>query len=170
MGCAHYVYLVPAQSLDATQGTNAGTANLAISDNDLAKTSSAHFGLVGFLFPVSVRWGKAVPEYLSNCTRRVFSDVTVNGQGKYDAVFEVKITEADVSALTGKATVTLLIDGKWTDGRSLVHGEYSGSGTGHFPLYQDTVYQWKQVETTTHQALTNACNTFINDVRLRLAR
>jgi len=170
MGCAHYVHPTPTRSAYVMQGKNAGAANIVISDTDLAKTSSAHFGLLGFLFPVTVRWGKVVPEYLQECTRKVFREVAVNGSGKFDAVFDVRITAAELSALTGKANVALFVDGKLADGRSLVNGEYTGAGMGHFPIYQEpaTVEQWLQVERTTDQALMIVCNKLVNDVQSRI--
>jgi len=175
VGCATYVHPTPTQSAYVLPGKTEGGANIVIADTELAKTASAHFGIAGFLFPVKVSCGEVVPKYLKECLRRVFSNVSVNGDGKYDAIFDVKITEMDLSALTGKATVDLFVDGKFVDGQPLVHGEYTGTGSGHFPLYV-TMYgeafydqQQEQMRTTIHQALTQLCNQLIADVEDKVA-
>ncbi len=184
VGCTKtaYVHPTPIQPGYLLSGKNGKTANIVMSDADRAKTSSAHFQDGLWLITVTQRWGESVPEYLQACTRKVFTDAAVNGTGQYDVVLDAKIIEADTNGFTGRANVTVSIDGRLADGRSLVSGQYAGAGVstaaasagpGISPILGhlgDVTPATTEVRTAAHLALTAMCDKLVSDLEQSLNR
>ena len=167
VGCVTYMKPHPSSSAITSISKNktAQKANVVISDKDLALEQSAHFGLVGFAFPVSVKVGETLRVYSKEYLSEIFSEVTSTSQpvDGMSVIFEIKIF--DISAV-GKAAhleLKMVINDK--NQKQLVQKTYSANGRSHFPTYLGPATQQQQIQRTTEDAFRKVFDEISGDIQ-----
>lgn len=168
-GCATYVNPIVHSVTDGHFEKKSSKLTILIPEEDLKQTRSAHFGIVGLLFPVSVEVGNTLQRYSISYFSKMFSDITINEKVTENALVILTFKDVSVSALDGRARLELRMEIKNRSGSTVLDKTYSGEGSGHFPIYCCDAYtaaraQENQIRKTTEEVFEKVFNEIMVDV------
>jgi hypothetical protein len=166
-GCATQMKPRPSSDVIASVSKNkiAQKANVVISNKDSALEHSVNFGLVGFLFPVTVKVGETLKVYSEEYFGKIFNDVTFSNPPAESIIVVFEIKGFDISAF-GKAAhleLKMVINDK--SNKQLYEKIYSADGKSHGPFYLSEVTQQRQVQETTQEAFQKVFDEISKDIQ-----
>jgi hypothetical protein len=166
-GCAVYVKPHPSSDAIASIGKNKITqkAYVVISDRDLALEQSVHFGLIGYLNPVSVKVGETLKVYSEEYFNELFNEVAFTNQpsDSIGVVFEIK--GFNISAFEKAAHLELHMAINDKTNKQIFEKLYLADGKGHFPLYSGNVTEQQHVQETTEEAFQKVFDVISKDIQ-----
>ncbi|MCD4782015.1 MAG: hypothetical protein K8S27_15935 [Candidatus Omnitrophica bacterium] len=166
-GCSTFV--VPrVTTFEPTQEKFDKAANVVISEEHLKEKEHVHFGLAGFLAPVSVRVGDTMVQHALSNFSNIFREVKLNdtSQPSPDSVtVQLETERFEVIGLSWHATLDLKMRVLNSNDKNIFEKNYHVEGSRHSMLFNNEFEQQIHVKLTTEEAFIQVFSEITDDLR-----